>query len=94
MNEREEAVDILAKFVARWKSLANPLCGGWLVFDICVRRANCEDALSSGYTIRASLIAVVEVDTEDLSEAVAKFIRHNGQTTEAGWLGSRWFDSG
>lgn len=97
MNERKEAVKILAKFMTRWESLADPLRSSWLFFDICVSRTNGEDTLPSCHSIRAGLIAIVKVDPEDLGDAIADSVRHGSTGPEGdgpGGYWSRYFNTG
>ena len=78
VGKRKEAVAILPELPPGRDDLAKPFRSGRLFFDVRVGRTDSEDTLSSGYSIRASLMAVVEVDAEDFGDTIAKFVRHDG----------------
>jgi hypothetical protein len=71
MNEREQAVEVFEQLVSVWQGSLNPFPGGRLVLDIRVGGINGENALSSGDTVRSSLIAIMQIDAKDLCEAMA-----------------------
>lgn len=53
------------------QDLVQPFDASRLVLDICLGRVDREGGLSSSDAIRASFVAVVQVDTQDFGKAMA-----------------------
>jgi hypothetical protein len=71
VEKRKQAVNVMGDVFAIGQDLVEPFDGSRFVLDVCVGRVDREGGLSSSDAVRASFVAVMQVDTQDFGKAMA-----------------------
>jgi hypothetical protein len=91
VDKGKQAGEVLQKLRTTGKGVAKPFPSSRLMLNVRIRRVDGEDALASCDTVRSSFVAVMQVDTEDLGQAMADLAGCSSHNEE--WvppLGGAW----
>ena len=81
----EQAAEVVHNVFWRRSDLRYPLSSGWLVLDVSVSTGDREDRLSLCDPVGTSLVAIMQLDTEDFGQAMADLGSRGSHRAARSW---------